>query len=839
MSVALEDRDERVRKACIDSLCSAGLKDPELLSPELLVTLQKRAADKKEPVRHAAFAGLSKLFLTFCAESWKLCRPLPVASKRYSSIPKKLLSLFDQLVGRGDREISKTLPPFVDTLVHETFLGGNAFSLVERARCLVGIYASLDEDALKGFARLFVQKHNWQELVRKLLKVQAQIKEHDRKEKAEYERLCNIRVLLANELIHRLALCPDEKAYEKTVKDLVKILDHKNNDLRKWLKLLCNDLSCLTYEKIGVTQTELARAIKVSLGSGNEKKGSRKKDEEEDKEKELGPAGLGYRLCQRLALLYVTQETFPLVFDDIASNLNTNREKLCGPSMELLVTVSRHFPAFMLGSYSRLLPLLKSTNASLQLSSLKLLALCQPRLTQDLDEADGDETLDDKVCGDLQDVIAPLVPLGPPTRSKLAVRALAALLGNARDAPESSLAVLGTELTSPEVLDVSNPHLAGALRALAEFFKSKVHLNAAASEAVLAFVLDKLLKANPVSNLNVGSGSSNRDLAKTANPSKKKGAGKKRKAKEVEDGEDEKEEELESTLKRDCLPPLELLEAQKAGIKLLAQHLLSTGAQTPHFTVAMRTLASIVKTSGALPRDPHSKIRAGALSRTAEEMACDCTELLLCSTKAMLKLLTHPVLRAGFEKEKSFTLASVFMQLHADHLAVRERLYSYLHKLLHVSKPPLPFRYAVLLAYAAHEKDNFIQMQSSFLSRLLEKQRQANERNRHLAGQVSGSVPELALADLVYFLSKHEDFQDSDPNEDHSDVYTYFRKILEMFMQLLLPKTSSRNNYSLVLEITHAIKVMHTAAIDVTTTIHRDTPPPWSRSWRHGHIITL
>ena len=68
------------------------------------------------------------------------------------------------------------------------------------------------------------------------------------------------------------------------------------------------------------------------------------------------------------------------------------------------------------------------------------------------------------------------------------------------------------------------------------------------------------------------------------------------------------------------------------------------------------------------------------------------------------------------------------------------------------------------------------------------------------------SVPELALADLVYFLAAHEDFDDSDPSEEHDDVYDYFKTILEMFMNCLLPKASQTNNYSLVMEITHYIK---------------------------------
>ena len=112
----LIDRDDRVRKTAVHSLCQAGLIDPEILSPEILQNIAERSRDRREGVRQTALTGLAKLFKHHCSESWKLCRGLPIHAKRFSFIPRKLMSVLRSV---NNQNSTQALIPFMDQLMDQ------------------------------------------------------------------------------------------------------------------------------------------------------------------------------------------------------------------------------------------------------------------------------------------------------------------------------------------------------------------------------------------------------------------------------------------------------------------------------------------------------------------------------------------------------------------------------------------------------------------------------------------------------------------------------------------------------------------------------------------------
>jgi sister-chromatid-cohesion protein PDS5 len=260
------DKEDRVRKAVVDSVCASGLTDPALIPHELLTAIGDRIEDRKESVRQASQLGLSKLFMEHCAASWKECKALPAASKRYSWIPRKVIGVLRYKDGRLKHH-------FMDSLLHSVFLGGDSFSLLERARCLIGIFASLDEPAQDGLKRLLRTKRIWQGYVLQLLDTQNTVKTHSRENKMEYEHLLRKRTFQAQQIVKMLSLNTD---VDKGTLEFIRILEHKNKDIRKWLSSLCSE-SGISYDDTRLAQKELARAIRTSVLGTDKKRSSKKR----------------------------------------------------------------------------------------------------------------------------------------------------------------------------------------------------------------------------------------------------------------------------------------------------------------------------------------------------------------------------------------------------------------------------------------------------------------------------------------------------------------------------------------------------------------------------------
>ena len=115
---------------------------------------------------------MALLFKKHCSDFWKNGRSLPKTAKKYSWIPRRLVT---SSMNQQDPSMSF----LVERLLDQTILG-TAYSVQERARCLAGVFASFDAKSQVQLTKLIISnKKRVQETVKSLLDIAEELKHSD------------------------------------------------------------------------------------------------------------------------------------------------------------------------------------------------------------------------------------------------------------------------------------------------------------------------------------------------------------------------------------------------------------------------------------------------------------------------------------------------------------------------------------------------------------------------------------------------------------------------------------------------------------------------------------
>jgi hypothetical protein len=137
---SVEDKDEGVRIATIQSIREAGVTNAESIPVRLISAVTCRAMDRKSQVRLAAVQCLADLFAEHVAPFWRSLAASPKSINQYLVIPRKLAQ-----ITRVDTFMMLT----VDVLYDDRILGADE-SIEARTKALIGLFLSLYEKPAAG-----------------------------------------------------------------------------------------------------------------------------------------------------------------------------------------------------------------------------------------------------------------------------------------------------------------------------------------------------------------------------------------------------------------------------------------------------------------------------------------------------------------------------------------------------------------------------------------------------------------------------------------------------------------------------------------------------------------
>jgi sister-chromatid-cohesion protein PDS5 len=296
------DKEEKVRNAVCKSVCTAALADVGTVELALLNALGKRTMDKKLAIRQSAIDGLAQLFREHCSEYWKLGQGLPKSVKKFAWIPKRLIT---------SSYLDNTNRLLVSAALDEAVMGIK-FTVEERGRCMIGIYASFDEKNKQIFRSLLQRKVPAQECVRTLLDLRVQIKENQGDESFTKKQ--------ANKLHELASYLSAGETDAKIVKGLADMFASKDRNIRKWLAVLCDPLS--PYDELRSAQKELARSMAVQT---TKKKGQAPKKD-----------SLAWKLGTMVGMTLLNVDSVAVLMALAEENITAKRGMLAVSAMELL-----------------------------------------------------------------------------------------------------------------------------------------------------------------------------------------------------------------------------------------------------------------------------------------------------------------------------------------------------------------------------------------------------------------------------------------------------------------------------------------------------------------------
>lgn len=773
----VEDREERVRRAAVTSVCNAGLNHPQCVDMAILNAVGRRTLDKRPLVRREAIEGLADLFRRHCSDSWKDGLPLVQQAKKFSWIPRKLITSTHQ----SGTEARMLVEGLLDDVILDL-----KYTIPERAKCLVGICASLDEASRKIFIRNMQAKQRFQSYVQGLLHLQVQMKADP------LNKILARRHIVFLKNMAKTFASDDSPESEKVVKGLREIVEHKDKNVRKWLLMLAD---CTTpYEQLRTAQTEFVRAF-----SGKTTKKAARKDT------------LAWRITSILAMTVLNVDSIASIFDQALDNLKNKRTLLTVAALELLQRVSGVFPKLIAhsNSYDQIISLCAHAHDKPQIAhkALSILAKCidkdQPRI-------------DYQTYSNILELAKKLITGTDAKLAKLGVRIVANVLGS-QQPPPAQTAENGVGSPNHKSPPMSPPpprkrgkagkadedSLPTAAQALEEIFKSCVpKLDAAkAALSALLYVLGEVAMADL--QLFESKSSVVTDFIT----------------------------DLLSTAASDPDKPDPLLVAKLAGVKTLVKYLKAVAQTNKDAATAdekslatLKLLFSVIDSQGDLTGTRRQEDEDDQPDTAPANQECD--KLVLFAAKGMLKLCEH----SQFEKSlvsmeapankgpspKTYKpFLSVALVAHHESHTVRTNFVNYVFNRLKEDK--LPFHFIIILTLCAtHEKDVQDKMQQAVAS-LMVRERQRWRQRQQLVAEASPSkadaaklntkLPELVLSHLIYLLSYHPDFvvDDSDPVQGKI-VYDWFLQFIDFFLKCLFTGEGHANNFDLISKMCLHIK---------------------------------
>lgn len=786
------DKDDRVRKAVCVSVCGAARDKPTAVSLNLLNAIGKRTLDKKVHVRQEAIEGMAQLFRVHCAEFWKNGEALPKVAKKFSWIPRKLiLSTTDT-----------TTKMLVEKVFDEDVLDVH-YSVQERTRCLIGIFASLEPRSKKSFLNLLQNKKHLQTLVNDLLDLEIELKKSSADDAVKRKRA--VRVL---EIVKQFTESNEDDKMPKKMTDL---FNNKDKHTHKWLRTLASPLS--DYASLRLAQDELARAV----SSAPDKKAAKKKDT------------LAWHLSIRVSMTMLPCDSIPMIFEQAQENLANNRAILSLAALELATALAENFTPMMThaNAIELLIPLAEAKNEEVSRSALKVMALCPPGGTTKAVMADAVAMARGRVFS------------GNGAQAKYAARIVSNLTStenmdfSTKKAKNSnpvvglfkeSLKALSLDTEGEEEEENRYASLECAFAALGEIGKAHPSLVLSEFEKINDFLVEDLLLSPSAAP------SSSSKSRKSKSKRRKKNSNKQGEEEgDAEEEGDEVEEEEDDQEKKVRLQGDTKLPGKVAGIKSVVNLLLASAKRLKDdedvkrkirtlSTPFMRVLLLILQKQGNLG-DEFSEDE-----EVREQEAKDCGVLVSTAAKGVLKLCSNPIFErqmtavpspsaSAASKAKTYDpFLHLALVAHHEQPDVRQRFIDYLAE--KISLYQLPFSYTCILALcASHEKNESTKIQN-LLTRLIGRQRDRWRMQQSLAGAaekaiLNHSLPELVLSNLIYLLSYHPDFQDDDDKSQSEQrvVYDYFLDFPKFFLECLFSgKGAHDNNYTLVSDILEVIR---------------------------------
>ncbi len=92
MCLLVVDSDEGVRSEAVKAVLDLCEHNSDAVPPAFLQHVAERCMDKKAEVRHAAIAGLARLWRTYCAP-FDMSELTKAQTEKFGWIPSKMLSL--------------------------------------------------------------------------------------------------------------------------------------------------------------------------------------------------------------------------------------------------------------------------------------------------------------------------------------------------------------------------------------------------------------------------------------------------------------------------------------------------------------------------------------------------------------------------------------------------------------------------------------------------------------------------------------------------------------------------------------------------------------------------
>eukprot|EP00457_Paulinella_chromatophora_P000461 gb/GEZN01000461.1/.p1 GENE.gb/GEZN01000461.1/~~gb/GEZN01000461.1/.p1 ORF type:complete len:1392 (+),score=340.63 gb/GEZN01000461.1/:82-4257(+) len=463
LELRLSDTVDRVRQAAVSSVCEAATKDPRCVSLALLHKVGKRTMDKKDSVRSKALEGLATLFKKHVSVFWKDAKALPPLSKIFVWIPKKIIPCF----------LVKEMRFEVDSLVNEQLLPNKA-TAEQRLRCLMGIFSTLDDKCKEWFRTHLKTKHKLQHIVSELLRYTEHLADNadDTSVKKKQQQCAQLIVLTV--VPHN---SQEHEETGKKVKALIRIAKHKDRNVSKWLKVMCDPST--GFDKLRTVQSELLRVLRLT------KAGSKEKD------KQMETVAVG--LVNRLGLTLISGNSTELLLQMVEENLKAKLLVLSVAGLEILLEVARSFPQLIsgAGAMQKLSSLVKCPEPEVYSLALQVLAEADPRASTTLPKKDA------KILSKRLRELATAVgdeqgePAAALSQTKNAIRAIAKAFG--KDEADDIFRTLLTDHVKQLKLNSSSKALGVVLQMFSEIARCAPEQFSPHVSHVQTFLFDRLL----------------------------------------------------------------------------------------------------------------------------------------------------------------------------------------------------------------------------------------------------------------------------------------------------------------------------------------------------------
>eukprot|EP00808_Paulinella_micropora_P030389 g27662.t1 len=465
------DPVDKVRLAAVSSICAAAAKNPGCVTLSLLNKVGKRTLDKKDLVRNKAMVGLATVFRKHVSMYWKDAKALPNTSKNFVWIPRRIIPCASLSTDMGSQ---------VEALFDEQFLPSKA-SAEQRLRCLMGIFSNLDERCKEWFRKVIATKQRLQARVLELLNSAETLAEDDSVGNERQYKLALFLVRAVAPLADQQDAQRAKDVEVKRVKALFKIVKHKDRNVGRWLRTLCDPST--GFDKLRTVQSELLRVLRITK-SGNK-----------EKEKHLEAVAQG--LVSRIALTTISGNSTEILLNMVEEKLENKMVILCKSGLDILLEIARSFPSLMSGKsvVASLARLLDSDDPDVHGLALKVLAEAQAQASTELPKNAAKQ-----LATRLQTLATKSPKAGPEENDSCAlmqiknsIRAIAKLF------PEEQASTLLTPVLKEHAKHLnlkSNAHTLGrVLQVYSEVAQSAPkHLEPEVSK-VMSFLLEQLLPA--------------------------------------------------------------------------------------------------------------------------------------------------------------------------------------------------------------------------------------------------------------------------------------------------------------------------------------------------------